>query len=138
MTVTLTASYEQTLEADTIEQINALKEEQYDLQAMLEFIDEHSEKEFRFFYEDYVRLGEEVGYEAVDAFLQLHDVDDLDKFESAYVGSYISHTVFAEDFLQDEVDRLSYYIIVDWKETADYLLSHDFDEQDGHYFRTYF
>ena len=105
---------------------------------MLEFIDENSEKAFRFFYEEYVRLGEEVGYEAVDAFIQLHDVDDLDKFESAYIGAYVSPEAFAEDFLQDEVDRLSCFIIVDWKETADYLLSHDFDEQDGYYFRTYF
>ena len=138
MTVTLTASYEQTLEADTIEQINALKEEQYDLQAMLEFIDEHSEKEFRFFYEDYVRLGEEVGYEAVDAFLQLHDVDDLDKFESAYAGSYVSHTDFAEDFLDSEIRCLPYCIVVDWKETAEYLFENDIDEIDGHFFRSYF
>lgn len=137
MTVTLTASYEQTLEADTIEQINALKEEQYDLQAMLEFIDENSEKAFRFFYETYVELGERYGYEAVDAFIKLAGVDLLDNFEDAYIGAYVSPAAFAEDFLDDEIGRLPYYIVVDWKETAEYLLDHDIDEQDGHYFRTY-
>ena len=137
MTVTLTASYEQTLEADTIEQINALKEEQYDLQAMLEFIDENSEKAFRFFYETYIELGERYSYEAVDAFIKLASVDYLDNFEDAYIGAYVSPAALAEDFLGDEVDRLSHFIVVDWESTADYLLDNSIDEQDGFYFRTY-
>lgn len=137
MTVTLTASYEQTLEADTVEQINALKEDNYELSDMLAFIDENSEKAFRFFYETYVELGERYDYEAVDAFIKLAGVDLLDNFEDAYIGAYVSRAAFAEEFLGDEVDRLSHFIVVDWESTADYLLEHEIDEQDGFYFRTY-
>ena len=44
----------------------------------------------------------------------------------------------AEDFLEDEVDRLHYMIVVDWESTADYLIDHDVDRHGDHYFRTYF
>lgn len=139
MPITLTANYRETLEASTVETIDQLLEHQYDLGCMLEFIDEHNEKDFRFFYDDYVRLGEEYGYEAVDAFInEVADVDDLDRFESAYIGEYSSPGRMAEDYLSSEVDRLSYMIVVDWDSTAEYLLDHDVDRQGDFYFRCHY
>lgn len=137
MTVTLTASYRETLEAETVSAIDLFLEENYALDDMLEFIDEHSEKEFRFFYDDYVRLGEYYGYEAVDGFINhVADVDDLDRFEAAYIGEYGSPARMAEDFLEDEVDRLHYMIVVDWESTAEYLLDQDVDHYGKHYYRS--
>lgn len=136
MTVTLTSNYREVFEEETLRTIDALTEELYDLGAILEFIDEHSEKEFRFFYEDYVRLGEDYGYEAVDVFInEVADIDELDRFEDAYLGEYCSPARMAEDYLESEVDRLSYMIVVDWEATAEYLLDHDVDRYGNHYFR---
>jgi hypothetical protein len=137
MTVTLTSNYREVFEEETLRTLDALVEENYALDDILVFIDEHSEKEFRFFYEDYVRLGEEHGYEAVDAFInEVADLDELDRFEDAYIGEYQSPARMAEDYLDSEVYRLSYMIVVDWEATAEYLLDHDVDRHGDHYFRT--
>jgi hypothetical protein len=136
MPVTFTTNWRETLEPLTVEAIEAFLEQDFDLQAMLIFVDEHSEKDFRFFYDDYVRLGEEYGYEAVDAFInEVADVDDLGRFERAYIGEYSSPARMAEDYLSSEVDCLSYMIVVDWDLTAEYLLDHDVDRYGDYYFR---
>jgi hypothetical protein len=103
------------------------------------FIDEHSEEDFREYYEEYVEAGENFGYEAVDYFInEVADLSDLDKFEGAYIGEYSSPARMAEDFLENEVDRLHYMIVVDWEATAEYLLQHDVDQYGDHYFRCYY
>ena len=136
MTVTLIASYRDTLAPETVTQIDGFLESQYDLGSMLEFIDEHTEEEFREYYEEYVELGENHGYEAVDYFInEVGDLDELDRFENAYIGEYSSPARMAQDFLEDEVDRLHYMIVVDWDSTAEYLLDHDVDRYGDHYFR---
>jgi hypothetical protein len=136
MTVTLTASYRDILAPETVSQIDEFLENQYDLGPILEFIDEHSEEEFREYYEEYVELGENRGYEAVDYFINdVGDLDELDRFENAYIGEYSSPARMAQDFLEDEVDRLHYMIVVDWDSTAEYLLDHDVDRHGDHYFR---
>jgi len=136
MTVTLTNSYRDTLAPETVAVIDRLVEDQYALDVMLVFIDEHNEEEFREYYEEYVELGENHGYEAVDYFIsEVGDLDELDQFESAYIGEYSSPARMAADFLEDEVDRLHYMIVVDWDSTAEYLLDRDVDRYGDHYFR---
>ncbi len=139
MTVTLTANYRETLAPETADLIDRLTEEMFDLGAMLEFIDEHNEEDFREYYEEYVEAGETHGYEAIDLFInEVADLSDLDKFTYAYIGEYSSPARMAEDFLEHEVDRLHYMIVVDWEETAKFILDHDVEQYGDHYFRTYF
>jgi hypothetical protein len=139
MTVTLTASYRDTLAPETVAEIDRLVDNAYALDDMLIFIDEHDEESFREYYEDYVEVGETHGYEAVDFFINdVADLSDLEKFENAYIGEYSSPARMAEDFLEHEVDRLHYMIVVDWEATAEYLLDHDIDRYGDHYFRCYF
>ena len=57
MAVTLTANYRDTLNADTVEKIDELIEDNYCLDDMLEFIDEYNEKALVEVYEEYVRCG---------------------------------------------------------------------------------
>jgi hypothetical protein len=136
MPVTLTSSYRDILAPETVAVIDRLVEDQYALDDMLVFIDEHNEEEFCEYYEEYVELGENHGYEAVDYFINdVGDLDELDRFENAYIGEYSSPARMAQDFLEDEVDRLHYMIVVDWESTADYLLNHDVDRHGDHYFR---
>ena len=139
MTVTLTATYRDTLAPETVALIDKLLPEQFSLEDILVFIDENTEEEFCDHYMEYVELGENYGYEAVDAFVKEGGgLEQLDKFEDAYIGEYSSPARMAEDYLEDEVDRLHYMIVVDWEETANYLLMHDIDCFGDHYFRTYY
>lgn len=137
--ITLTANYTEYLKPETVAFIQKnCVEGDYELADALVFIDENSEEDFIEYYDEYIELGENNGYEAVDAFLTLHDFDDLYRFEKCYLGEYGSPARFAEDFLENEVDRLCYMIVVDWEATAEYLLDHDVDRVGDFYFKTYF
>jgi hypothetical protein len=139
MPVTLTASYRETLAPETVEEIDRLVDNSYALDDMLVFIDEQGQSEFRKFYEDYVEAGEQYGYDAVDIFISdITDIHDIDKFEAAYIGEYSSPARMAEDFLEHEVDRLPYFVVIDWDMTAEYLIDHDIDRHGDHYFHTYY
>jgi hypothetical protein len=135
MAVTFTSNYREIFSAETLEKIDGFVESQYDLGCMLEFIDEHSEKEFAEYYEEYVELGEDHGYEAVDAFLVENDLSDLKNFEAAYIGEFQSPERMAEDYFEEETARLDYRISLDWEETAKFLLDHEVDRHGDHYFR---
>jgi hypothetical protein len=135
MTVTLTTNYREVFAAPTLELIDRLVEDLHDLGCMLEFIDENSEEEFQDYYEEYVELGEENGYEAVDAFIKGNDVSDIKYFRDAYIGEYDNPERMAQDYFEHDWDRLDYRISIDWEETAEYLLQHDVDRVDDFYFR---
>ena len=137
MTVTLTATYRDTLAPETLTLIDKYVGENYDLQAMLVFIDEYSEGTFQEGYEEYVRLGEDYGFEAVDAWLKHTDSGYLDGFESAYIGEYLNPRDMAQEFFDGDgdLDRLDYRIVIDWAETAEYLLDHEVDRVGDFYFR---
>jgi hypothetical protein len=126
MAITLTASYKETLNAATVEKIDELLDEQYSLEDILEFIDEHNEEDFVSFYEEYVRCGEAIGYEAVDALIEemgsLCCVEDCDE---RYQGCYNDEADFAEEFYSDLYD-LPCAIVVDWQATWDTALRYDF------------
>jgi hypothetical protein len=136
MSVTFTATYRDILAPETVAEIDDLLQNDFDLSVMLEFIDEHNEEDFREYYSYYVEAGETHGYEAVDYFVnEVADLSELERFEDAYIGEYSSPARMAEDFLEHEVDRLYYMIVVDWEATAEYLLDHDIDRHGDHYFR---
>jgi spore coat protein CotH len=135
MSITFTTSYKEVLASETLEKITEWCEEgDFAIEDALKFIDEHSEEEFCDYYDEYVGLGEEYGYDPVDSFVKLNDIRDIRCFESAYLGKYDSPTDFAEEYCSDEVERL-YYVIPDWEATADYLLAHDIDREGDFYFR---
>jgi hypothetical protein len=69
MSITLTANYKETLAEVTVEKIDELLDENYALDDMLEFIDTYNENDFVHYYEEYVRCGEAIGYDAVDALI---------------------------------------------------------------------
>ncbi len=139
MAVTLTANYRDVFASDTLSLVDKLRDELYDLDAILEFIDEHSEEDFREYYELYVELGESHSYEAVDGFIELNDLFDLKHFEKAYIGYFPSAADFAEDFFECETSRMDYRIVIDWEETARFLLDDgDIQVHAGcEYFRRY-
>jgi hypothetical protein len=134
MAVTLTTNYNEVLLQETVEKIESFLESQYELSDMLEFIDAHGEEDFRQYYFDYVDLGEIHGYGPVDAFVELNRLADLDDFENSYIGEYDSPALMAEEYIETN-DSLSYYIVVDYEATAEYLIDHDVDQVGNFYFR---
>ena len=127
MSITLTQSYKQFCAPRTVEMIENLMEENYDLEAMLQFIDEHSEDDFYHFYEDYVTAGEAIGYEAVDAYVQDCGIADVGTCEERYMGHYQSTADFAEEYYTNILcESIPTMIVVDWEATWDSALYSDF------------
>jgi antirestriction protein len=127
MPVTLTASYKDFLAANTVEKIDELVDENYALDDMLEFIDTYNENDFVAYYEEYVRVGEAIGYEAVDALIgEMGCVSDIEDCDERYRGEYESTADFAEQFTSDVYGDVPSYVVVDWEATYDQNLRYDF------------
>jgi hypothetical protein len=135
MSITLTANYKETLNTETVEKVDELLDENYALDDILEFIDAHNEEDFVAYYEEYVRCGEAIGYEAVDAYIEemgcLSYVEDCDE---RYQGAYRSEADFAEEFYSDLYD-VPCALVVDWEATWESSLRYDFTFCDGYVFR---
>jgi hypothetical protein len=144
MAITLTVNYKEIYSIETVEKIEELLEDNYALDDILEFIDERNETNFMEYYEEYVRCGEAIGYEAVDALIgengEMSCIEDCDE---RYYGSYDNEADFAEDFYSDTYDVPS-ALVIDWEATWETSLRYDFTAcSDGtsyrpiHIFRDY-
>jgi len=126
MTVTLTSNYRETLHEDAVAKIDELLDENYALDGMLEFIDERNETNFVLYYEEYVRCGEAIGYDAVDALIdEMGSVSDIEDCDERFRGWYESEADFAEEFYNDISDVPS-ALVIDWQATYDTSLRYDY------------
>ena len=127
MSITLTANYKETLAADTVSKIDELIDESYALDDMLEFIDAHNESDFVAYYEEYVRCGEAIGYEAVDALIsEMGDVSYIEDCDERYQGHYHNEAEFAEEFVTEMGYDVPSIVVVDWEATWETSLRYDF------------
>lgn len=126
MSITLTASYKEMLNTETVEKIDELLDEQYSLEDMLEFIDNYNEAAFVEHYEEYVRCGEAIGYEAVDALASEMGIDNIADCDERYQGHYHNEAEFAEEYTNEIYGEVPSYIVVDWQATWDRNLYYDF------------
>ena len=126
MTVTLTASYRDTLKGETLCKIDELLDENYALDDMLEFIDEYNENDFVSYYQEYVGVGEAIGYDAVDALIdEMGCVSYVEDCDEKYRGVYASTEDFAEEFYS-EMYSIPNEIVVDWEATWESSLRYDY------------
>ena len=138
MSVTLTANYKEVLNADTVEKIDELIDENYALDDMLEFIDTYNESDFVAHYEEYVRCGEIIGYEAVDALIdEMGDVCYIEDCDERYRGEYESTADFAEQFTEELYGDVPSHVVVDWEATYDNNLRYDFTACEAGYRTVY-
>ena len=127
MSVTFTANYKEVLNAVTVEKIDELLDENYDRDAMLVFIDEHNEDDFVNYYEEYVRCGEIIGYEAVDALIEeMGCISYIEDCDERYQGFYDDEAEFAEYFHNEMGNYVPEGIVVDWEATWDTSLRYDY------------
>ena len=102
---------------------------------MCRFIENHSEEEFRKYYETYNRLCDDYGIELVDNFGQYFDLDAsyYEKFEDMYEGQYETATDFAEYWcneVNEATKNLPDYLTVDYENIWETKLSEDYFEID--------
>jgi antirestriction protein len=137
MTVTLTASYRDMLAAATVEKIDELLDENYALDDMLEFIDQRNESWFVSYYEEYVRCGEAIGYEAVDAFIdEMGGISDIEGLDDRFRGVFESEADFAENYFND-IGEVDAFLVVDWQATYDSSLRYDYTSCEVSYRQVY-
>ena len=135
MTVTLSANYTEVLAADTVEKIEELLEDSYALDDILEFIDNHNERDFVAYYEEYCRCGEAIGYDAVDAFIEeMGDVSYVEDCDEKYRGEYRSEADFAEEFYNEVYGEVPSFLVVDWEATWESSMRYDFTFCNGYVF----
>ena len=117
-------SYKEVYSQETVDKIEELIAESYCLEDIVEFIDANSEEDFRKFYEDYVTVGEEYSYGAVDAFIEEFGLHSLvgDNFQNSYRGQYDSKADYAESYVSDcyVVDFPS-FLEIDWEASFENL-----------------
>lgn len=138
MSVTLTANYKEVYSNETLDKIDALLEENYALDDMIQFIDQYGEENFDNWYEDYVTAGEDYGYEAVDAFIDEFELDCVSCFGDSYQGEYRTPSDFAEQLCEDLGYNVPDFVIVDWSETWERNLSYDYAFNNGYVFNKNF
>ena len=98
---------------------------------MCDFIENHSEEEFREHYETYNRLVDDYGQLVVDEFIEEFDTDAIEHFEDMFQGQYNSGGDFAEQIATDcgyVTRELPSWIEIDWQKTWDNALSYDYTE----------
>jgi antirestriction protein len=138
MSITLTANYKEVLKQETVEFIEEnCVEGEYDLDDALKFIDEHNEDDFVAYYDEYIRCGEAIGYDAVDAFVEeMGCLSYVENCDDKYRGEYRTEADFAEEYYSDLYD-VPCALVVDWEATWESSLRYDFTFCDGYVFSDY-
>jgi hypothetical protein len=138
MSITLTANYKEVLAADTITKIDDLVDDNYDLDDILEFIDNHNEDDFVAYYEEYVRVGDIIGFEAVDALIkEMGAVSYIEDCDDRYRGFYTNEAEFAEEYYNEIHGEVDAFLVVDWEATWEQNLRYDFTAcDDGSSYRS--
>ena len=124
---------------ETIELIDELVADGNDHDVLENFIEEHGESNFNDYIEEYLQAVDEHGEDAIAAFLDIFNIEDIGNFTDAYQGRYDSGAEFAESLVSDcySMDMPS-WVEVDWQKTWDNSLSYDYSESDGHIFNNNF
>jgi hypothetical protein len=141
MSVTLTANYTEIFKPETVEFIQELLDDNYELTDILEFADAHSEEDLVTYYVDYVDQGERCGFNVVDAFVSEFGIEDVRYVGEAFCGGYRSEADFAEEYYNEQYN-IPCELVVDWQQTWNSSLYYDFTfvngggYQDGYVFRS--
>ena len=115
------------------ELFNELVDDGHDADILQSFIDEYGKSNFVDYIEEYLQAVDYHGEDAVAAFLDNFNIEDINNFNDAYQGQWDSGAEFAQNLAEDccEVPReMSSWIEIDWKASWDNL-SYDYTEGNG-------
>jgi hypothetical protein len=123
-----------TFPQDVQDKIDELIEDNYAVDDMIAFIEEHGNDNFIQYYEEYCKQGEDYSYDAVDAFVDEFGMECIEHFTDAYYGEYDSEEQFAEQFTVDVYGEPAVHLVVDWSATWESNLRYDFTFNNGYVF----
>ena len=115
---------------ELLDEYNELYDWEYN--DMCDFIENHSEEDFREHYETYNRLCDDYAQNLVDEFIENYDTDAIEHFEEMYQGQHETGADFAENICVElgYITNLPSWVAVDWKSTWEDALSNDYFEID--------
>lgn len=161
MALTFESNYKEVFSKDTVEIIESLKEN-YELQDILEVLDvlgddwtetqledilnvEDKDSLYDFlevygnssleYYEQFVALCDDYDEDAVRAYADHVGIMCLAGFDEAYSGEFSTVREFVEDVMESMGTEIPSWLCVDYQQTWDYSLRHDYFEENGYYFR---
>jgi len=123
--------YQENLEQilEVLEDTGASKSDLYD------YLEEQGVDELEYF-DKYQELMENYDEDAVKAFLSLYSISDLHAFEECYEGHYDDVEAFVDNFMENSGEEIPTWIVIDYEATWNYSLRHDYNEENGYYFRS--
>jgi hypothetical protein len=116
------------------QKIDELVADNYAIDDIVAFIEEHGNDDFVEYYEEYCKQGEDYSYDAVDAFVDEFGIECIEHFTDAYYGQYDSEEDFAEQFTGDVYGEPPTHLVVDWSATWNCNLRYDFSFNGGYIF----
>lgn len=119
----------------TCDKLSDLVADNYAIDDIIDFIETYGEDTFVKRYEDYVIMGERMGCDLVDAFVDVNGIDYIDEVKESYVGKYESEAHFAESFYTECHGNTPEDLVIDWDATFERNFSQDFFYNDGYVFR---
>ena len=148
------AEYKELIKKDTIkigedvemtdsvtELFNELVDDGHDADDLQAFIDEYGKSQFVDYIEEYLQAVDYHGEDAVAAFLDNFNIEDINNFNDAYQGQWDSGAEFAQNLAEDcgEVPRdMPSWIEIDWEKSWDNL-DYDYTQSiGGHVFNQNF
>ena len=122
--------YQEHLQAimEMLEDTDASKSELYD------YLEEQGIDELEFF-DKYKELMDNYDEGAVSAFLSLNYVSDLHQFKESYEGEFDRVDDFVEYILENSGEEIPSWLCIDAEATWNCSLRHNYDEENGYYFR---
>ena len=124
---------------ETQELIDELVDDGNDLEVLEDFIKDHGESNFNDYIEEYLQAIDDHGEDAIAAFLDIFNIEDIGNFTDAYQGRYTDGAEFAESIVSECYSmEMPSWVEVDWQKTWDNSLSYDYSESDGHIFNNNF
>ena len=132
------SNYREIYDEVVVSGIDSLLEQNYDLQSILEFLDEYGPASFSY-YEDYVDAGYDFYFDPVDAFLRSAraDWDALSDFGRVYLGEFSDPEDMAMAFHDEGPYNcdIPHYLEIDWRATAGNLIGDEVWNVGEYYFR---
>ena len=109
----------------------------WDEDQLVDFVERFGEENFKFYFEDYADMVDDMGIHVVEAFLENFDIDCVSSCRDAYQGRYDSGAEFAQNLAEDcgDVPRgMSSWIEIDWEASWENLTYDYVESNDGHIF----
>lgn len=102
---------------------------------LLEFIESYGVENLEYAVE-YFELLNDYDADAIDAFINIYGVSDLNQFVDRYEGYYSTVSEFVENILESMGTEIPSWVAIDYEATWESSLRFDYDEHKGQYFRS--